>query len=482
MSIQRKFFSAVFLIVLLNLLIKPVYLFLIDAEVQNQVGASDYGFYFSLLNFTFLFNMLLDLGITNYNAKNIAESPNIVAKYVGPILSIKLVLGLIYTAFTLGLALLFGYGNRHMELLSMLVLNQFLAGLLLYFRSNFAGLHLFKSDAVLSVLDRVIVIAICMVLLYSGSTNQVFQIEWFIYAQTFAYAFAVLVALLLTFRYVGIKRFRANRVLSYAMLRKSTPYALLILLMMLYTRIDAVMLERILDNGALQAGIYAQAFRLLDAANIFGLLVAGILLPIFARMIKQKQAIGGMVMHASSVLVGIPLVFSIACVFYAEPILSIIYTNNVEETMMVFPWIILSFIPICMAYIFGTLLTANGSIRLLNQVALSGIVVNVVLNFILIPTWGAYGAAVATLITQVIAALGQVAVAVYLFKLKSNIGFMLRLLIHLCVFLAVGFGFKEFFITSGLLGFLIYGLLGLFLLFLMRIIDLKQIAIMFKQA
>lgn len=60
--------------------------------------------------------------------------------------------------------------------------------------------------------------------------------------------------------------------------------------MTVYYRIDGVMIERMLgENGALEAGVYASAFRLLDALSILGLMFATILLPMFSRMIHQQE-------------------------------------------------------------------------------------------------------------------------------------------------------------------------------------------------
>ena len=52
------------------------------------------------------------------------------------------------------------------------------------------------------------------------------------------------------------------------------------------------MLERMLPDGALQAGIYAQGFRFFESLNMFGFLVAGLLLPMFSRMLKQGADTG----------------------------------------------------------------------------------------------------------------------------------------------------------------------------------------------
>lgn len=89
---QKKFLSNLFLLVVLNLLIKPFFILGIDAEVQNRVGEIEYGNYFALLNFSFLLNILLDLGITNYNTRNIAQHPQLIEKHFSKIFWLRMVL------------------------------------------------------------------------------------------------------------------------------------------------------------------------------------------------------------------------------------------------------------------------------------------------------------------------------------------------------------------------------------------------------
>jgi len=470
---QKKFYGSLILIILLNVLVKPFYLFAIDAQVQNTVGSEAYGVYFSLLNFSFIFNIFLDVGITNYNTKNIAQHPNTVAKYIGPILGLRLILAFIYLAITLGSGLLLGYGDLEMKMLGMLALNQILAGLVLYFRSNFSGLHWFKIDALLSVLDRFLLIIVCSVLLYSSLIETPFQIEWFVYAQTFTYALTALVAFTLSLVKIGRVRFRFKGLFNRALLKQSIPYALLILLMMTYTRMDAVMIERILPDGKEQAGIYAQGFRLLDVVNMFAFLIAGLLLPIFARMIKKSESIKPVLHSAGLLLVGTAILISVCFSLFSEQLMSLIYNENTVQSGSAFSWIILSFIPMATGHIFGSLLTANGSMRLLNQMALGGIVINFTLNFILIPIHKSEGAAVATLITQSITAIAQIILVLKVFKLSVNITHLARLAIFSGALYSIGRYTPIY--SQGLLGLLLLITFGIVLLLLLRIIHIKNI-------
>src|SRR5439155_25245652 len=103
-------------------------------------------------------------------------------------------------------------------------------------------------------------------------------------------------------------------------LKKSYPSAILVLLMTFYNRIDVVMLERMLDNGAEQSGIYASAYRLLDATNMIAFLFAGLLLPIFARMIKLRQHVEDMVQLSFSLLVVPAIIIASVSFFYRNEI------------------------------------------------------------------------------------------------------------------------------------------------------------------
>src|SRR6187551_1212139 len=163
---QRKFITNLAFLLFLNLLIKPFWIFGIDRAVQNTVGANEYGLYAALFNFTFLFNILLDLGITNFNNRNISQHNHLLNKHLSGILFLRLILAAIYFVVSLSLAWVLGYRDLEIHMLFILLFNQALLSFILYLRSNLAGLHLFKTDSVVSVLDRTIMIGICGFMLW----------------------------------------------------------------------------------------------------------------------------------------------------------------------------------------------------------------------------------------------------------------------------------------------------------------------------
>ena len=86
-----------------------------------------------------------------------------------------------------------------------------------------------------------------------------------------------------------------------------------------------------------------------------------------------------------------------------------------------------TFIPLASTYVFGTLLTANGDLKSLNVISLIGLLVNVILNYQLIPVQGIQGAAWATLATQMVVVVLQLIYVGIQFKTKPNWKLMLSL-------------------------------------------------------
>ena len=426
---QKKLLSGLFWVLLANLLVKPFWILGVEVGVQNAVGNEMYGFYFSILNLSYILNILLDLGITNFNTRNIAQHPQLITKHLSGILGIKVALLGLYLVVTFSVGALMGYGSEEFRLLAWLTLCQFLSSLILYLRSNFEGLLLFKWDSLFSVLDRVLMIFICGCLLW-GPLREGFNIYWFVYAQVAAYGLTALLAFVVIARKArfSIFNFHLSPAFFLVILKKSAPFALLVLLMASYNRIDPILLRRL--AGDADAGVYAGAFRLLDALTAVAYLVSVPLLPVFSKLckeIKPASANYNLLSINSQLADIVRLVFwpmmlfavgvSVVCNLWAEPIMQLLYHGNFAPYVPVFRVVIFGIVPISITYIFGTLLTAGGHLRQLNLFAATTLVLNVVVNLLLIPRFGATGSAWASLTAQSFMALAQLLLAIRLFRL-----------------------------------------------------------------
>ncbi len=482
---QRRFVKNLALLLFLNLLIKPFWILGIDRTVQNQVGDVNYGFFLSMYSFSIIFFILLDLGITNYNNRNIAQNNHLLAKHFAGIATMKLVLGILYSIVVFIVGFSIGYRGEQLNLLAWLVFNQFLLSFILYLRSNISGLLLFKTDSMLSVLDRLLMIFICSLLLWSGFFITPIKISWYVYAQTTSYFLTTLVALIIVLSHTGKIKLSFNWPFSLMIIKKSMPFALLVLLMSIYNRMEPVLLERLLpgETGLHQSGVYGRAFRLLDAGNNISLLFAVLLLPLFSTMIKHKNPINDLVKLSFTIILAISLTTAISSITFSNKILELMYPQTgtesandfiirIHESALVFRILMGSFVAVSSTYIFGTLLTANGNLKLLNISAAFGVVLNIGLNFILIPHYQSFGASIASFSVQLLTAVAQFIFAFKVIDLTFGRNFWIRLSFFILLLITANF-FVQYLPIKWPFQLVIGLLSSVILLFILKLLDIK---------
>lgn len=484
---HKKFLKNLGLLLFLNLLVKPFWILGIDRQVQNVVGVEDYGLYFTIFNFGFLFYIFLDLGITNFNSRNISQNNQLLSKHLAGISMLKLLLGILYGIIIFIVGIIIGYRGYELYLLAWVGINQFLLSFILYIRSNISGLLLFKTDSFLSILDRTLMILICGFLLWFNLFDGQFTIEWFVYSQTAAYLITLIVAVITVINKSGKVKLNWNVPFFILIAKKSIPFALLVLLMSFYNRVDPVLIERILPKplGEEQAGVYAMGYRLLDAGQNFAFLFSVLLLPLFSKMISTKESIQKLVKLAFSIIISGSLVIAITCQFFAEDIMRLMYTINIGESQahfasridqsaIILRLLMFSFVGISSNYIFGTLLTANNNLKYLNIVALGGLLVNLSLNFILIPYLHSVGSAIASVSTQITTAAIQLILAIRIFKMKTNYRLIFSIVSLIALLLITGYILTTFITISWLVSILIMITLGLGYTFILKLLNITE--------
>ena len=267
-TMNREFLLNILFLVFINLLVKPFFIFGIDLGVQNRVGPEVYGGYFALLSFTFIFQMLNDFGIQNFNNTIIARHPQLLPKYFPNLLIIKGLFSLGYLVLTLILAVAWGFRQpAQLELLGWLAVNQVLVALIFFLRSNVSGLGFFRIDSLLSALDKLVAIGLMSWLLWARPFAWPLEIREFAIAQTASLLLTAAACFWVLRGHLTGLNWRFRRPLLFLLIKKSAPFALVILLMTACTRLDVVLLERLLPDGPEQAGIYGNGYRMLDAAN-----------------------------------------------------------------------------------------------------------------------------------------------------------------------------------------------------------------------
>ena len=132
-----------------------------------------------------------------------------------------------------------------------------------------------------------------------------------------------------------------------------------------------------------------------------------------------------------------------------------------------------SFVSVSITYVFGTLLTANGNLKQLNFVAASGVVVNLLMNYLLIPHFKAVGAAWASFGVQSFTAFIQMVLAFRLLGLRFGTLYWWRLIEYLLL-LVLAVGASTILPLSWPVAFGIGAVAALLVAFISRMIDIAD--------
>ena len=460
------------LMIFLNLAIKPFWILGIDRVSQLRLGLDVYGSFYPIYNLTLWLSVILDPGLHIFLNTTLSKKTEVEwVDYYRKSIPFKMLLSIVFGVLTLFIGLLLGYSNL-LLILELLIVNQILASLILFFRAGVSAKQNFNADALFSVLDRILMIIFCGIGLYVPSLIKNYTLNYFVLAQTFAYLGTLILVIISKYYSKQLYSLKLDYSFIRSILKKSLPFALLGVLMTLYTRMDAIMIEKLSKDGIQQSGIYASAYRLLDALNNIAYLFSVILIPILGKLLSENKPteIKNTISNYSKLLFIPSILIVITTYFMSHPIMNMLYHNQNSNTLeIVFAFLMPTLLCMCSVYIYGGYMTVAGQIGKLNWMAAFSLVINFILNLFLIVRFGAFGAVIATLVTQ-----GINASFLYFYYLKhtkkgysglNTLKFASLVILSILLFILLRSTDIDWFIQIGIVwivGFTFATLLGIF--------------------
>jgi len=395
---STRFFKGLSWLIILNILVKPVWLFFIDRQVQNIVGYEEYGKYFAILNLSYVLFFLSDLGFSNMLNQRLA---NHMPVNILQLLRIKLCFLLVYGFVFCSIGWLTDISNW--AVLFYLITIQSLASLLIFFRSIITANQHFGVDAFLSNIDKTLMIIFCGAILYTSFFGSL-SLLLFLEIQIGCSSIAVMISLLFILK----KRLivTPGRENIESILKQVLPFALIIILMSIHYRLDGFLLERIHSNGAMEAGIYASAYRLLDAGNMVGYLTSSFLVAFVARNLREKKLLEDVIFNTRHLLMFSSLAVASFVLMFAPWIQELLYHSNRNYNSLIIQLCIASYPAYCLVHVYGSVLTAAGKFKQLITILAMSVLLNIILNVALIPSEGALGCCIAALVSQYFCGIG----------------------------------------------------------------------------
>jgi polysaccharide transporter, PST family len=207
-------------------------------------------------------------------------------------------------------------------------------------------------------------------------------------------------ALVISYQLTGHSLWQWQWCISIAksLIRESLPLVFSSFAIMIYMRIDQIMLGQMLDNVAV--GIYSSATRISEIWYFIPVTIVASVSPSIYQAREVSQSLAELkIMKLNRILVLVAVAIAIPMTFLSKTIIVLMFGDSYTDAgnvLAVHTW---AMVFVSMGLASSSWFIAEGLTRLQMYKSVLGALVNIILNLFLIPPYGAMGAAIATVIS-----------------------------------------------------------------------------------
>lgn len=372
--------------------------FLIQIFIARKLGAEGFGLFAFALSFAGIFAFLADFGFSTLVLRNIARDKTEMKEYFDNIIFIKTVLGLAVFLLIILSAQLLSF-DESTEILIYLagaisIINTFSD----FFRSFFRAFEKMQWEAFSKIGEGILLALVIGFLIFNNA-----GLKEIFYGYIATEIIILIVNLLiLKFRFLKeglFKRYKINRDKIKFILKESLPLVFSAVFISIYYNIDQIMLGIISTKTEL--GYYSAAQRIIYGLSMFYMIILISFSPQITYFFKEdKKQLKLLLEKMNKIMLALAIPIGIGGTVFAPEIINFIFGNEYSRSIFAFQILIWSQAVVFVSACYGNaLVMCNKQNKYLCGVAL-GAAVNIILNYMLIIKYSLYGAALATVITQ----------------------------------------------------------------------------------
>ncbi|MBQ6138741.1 MAG: flippase [Methanobrevibacter sp.] len=437
--------------------------FLWTIIIARYLGVTDYGIVSFAVSFNALLGIVMDLGMNTYITREIAKNRESLEKYVDNIFLFKLILA--FVLFILGAIILYFMNYPFLTIVVTLIFTVELIFISMtnFLNGVFQAFENVKYQAIGTILNSILLLLGILVTIW-------FDFGVIAIAISYAFGYYIFCSYML-FKYIktfSFPKFELDLKFIKEVFLNSIPFGLTNFFYTIYFSIDLVMLSYLV--GDYSTGLYKSAYNIIYVFTTFFVVYQSVIFPILSKFFKESQDLLKITYELSvKYLLLIILPISIVIFFYARPLVDLIYTNQyslASVPVQILIWTV-SFLFINGAA--STLLNAINKEFIVTKVYIAAAIFNVLLNLILIPMFDYNGAAMATVLSEILI---TVLTLYYIFKTDFKPDFGLFKTVIKIIFVSIIFAVVIYWANVSLwlaipIGLVIY----IVLLFVCRLID-----------
>lgn len=362
----------------------------------RYLGVNEYGILGAALAFSGIFVTLTDVGTMFYAVREISADLSSEQKYMNACVTLRFILGAVYLAVVWLALIMIGWESYTLVICLLFAIQNFFNGFKNLLFISFQAHEQMKYQAWTYLVTSITTFIFILIVIYC---------DYGLMGVTLSYLLGSIISFIYCLYYLAknfvVPKFTWNLPLFKILIIGGIPFALNGIFYNVYYSIDLVMLKHFSTDYAV--GLYNASYKLIDILAIFHSVYAATVFPVMSKLFKDDTSLLKMSLTKSIKylsLITIPL--SVATILYGKDIILICYGAKFIDAGNVLSILIWTVVFLFINGASVTTLNASHQERYVTIMYFTTAVFNVVLNLILIPNYGIYGATIATLLSDIL--------------------------------------------------------------------------------
>lgn len=370
--------------------------------IANYLGVNGNGILGFAISLSGILAVTTDFGISTHIVRHVSTDHSQAPIYLGNAIPLKSLFGIGTFILTLIILIILKTDELTITITLLFTIEMIINSFKGLFNGCFQAFEVGKYQGIGNILTTALLFIFILIAIFT---------DLGIYGITLAYVISNLIVLLYTYgalrKHIARPNFEINITFWKKLTLVALPFAATGILYSIYYSIDVIMLKALVGNYA--TGIYNATYKLVSVLTLFYSIYTAVIFPIMSKFFKNDETLLIVSFEKSIkylMFIIIPLAF--ATVYYSAEVIHIIYPSgefaNASSVLNILIW------TVCLLFISGacnTLLNASHKEVSVTKIYLIAATFNVILNFFMIPKYSYNGAAITTVLSDIIIVLLQ---------------------------------------------------------------------------
>lgn len=364
--------------------------------IGRYLSVSDYGIMNFAISFTGIIALTMDFGISTHIIRHIATDFDSSSKYLGNAIPLKSFFSFFTFLLALIILIIMKCDEITIQVTLLFTIERIFSSMIGLFNGSLQAVEEGKYQAIGNTLLNLLLLIFILISIFG---------DFGLYGITFAYLTANMIIVIFQYMIVTKRlskpKFEFDREFCKKITLYSIPFALTSFFSMIFSSIDMIMITKMV--GSYANGIYSAAYKLISVFGTFNGVYLAVVFPVMSRFFKNEKNLLIITFEKSIkylLLIVIPLSFSVS--LYSQDIVILFFGAKFAATSSVLSFLMWG---LFLSFIDGVslnLLNASHKERYVTLAFLVGAIFNFITNLFIIPSYSYDGAAVTSVLSQLL--------------------------------------------------------------------------------